>query len=140
VCCLVSISIALFIFPLVKIWWGLRLAKTFDINLVLIMNDYFRCAKKKFFKKMTNILAICKVTKVTILFKWSKAHDILVVKITSWNITETRIMASVLHRSASCFLRYSFTNLNLQKIEKGGNFRVSLKQYYSTCLFWKTKK
>jgi len=44
-CCLV-ILIALFIFPLVNTWWGnLSLAKTFEINLVLIMNDYLMCAK-----------------------------------------------------------------------------------------------
>jgi len=46
VCCLVSLLIALFILPLVKIYKGnLKLAKMFDINLVSIMDDYFRCAK-----------------------------------------------------------------------------------------------
>jgi len=34
---------------------------------------------------------------VTISFKRNKPHDVLVVKISSWNITETMTIASVLH-------------------------------------------
>jgi len=47
----------------------LRLAKTFEINLVLIMNGYFRCAKSNGYLKSNRKSAICKVTEVTIWFK-----------------------------------------------------------------------
>jgi len=48
------------------------------------MTDYFRCAKNNGkVTKVTNIEAIFKVTEVTILFQWSKPHDIFVVKIAS---------------------------------------------------------
>jgi len=38
---------------------------------------------------------------VTITFKRSKTHDVLVVKVASRSTTETRIMASISHRLAS---------------------------------------
>jgi len=124
------------------------LAKTFEINLVLIMNDYFRqgpdmgkcrpgasrvtpsfrfirerlfaipsfhqkCCpgalppplsgpwfqgrknngSLKYDRKLPTVKPYCKVTEVTIWFQWSKPHDVLVVKIASWNTTETRGMA-----------------------------------------------
>jgi len=44
------------------------LTKTIEINLVLIMNDYFRCAKTNGFSK-SNIKLLTVVTEVTIWFK-----------------------------------------------------------------------
>ena len=45
-CCFISILQSLFVFPLAEISWGnLRLTKAIEISLVLIVNDYFRCAK-----------------------------------------------------------------------------------------------
>ena len=82
-------------FPLAKISWGNpRLTNTIEINLVLIMNDYSKCAKTNGYSK-SNIKLLTVVTEVTISFKWSETHDVIVVKIASWITTEARIMAGV---------------------------------------------
>jgi len=80
---------------LAEIWWGNpRLTKTIEINLVLVMNDYFRCVKTNGSSK-SNTKLLTVVTEVTIWFKWSDPHDVVVVKIASWITTEARIMTEV---------------------------------------------
>jgi len=82
-------------FPLAEIWWGNpRLTKSIEMNLVLVVNDYFRCAKTNG-SSISNIKLLTVVTEVTILFKWSEPHDVVVVKIASWITTEARIMVGV---------------------------------------------
>jgi len=52
---------------------------------------------------------------VTVIFKRSKPHDVLVVRFAIQSTAETKIMASFSRRLASQFLRYSLTNWKLQK-------------------------
>jgi len=89
----ISLLLALFMFPLAEISCGNpRLTKTIEINLVLIMSDYFKCAKTDGSSKSNkNLLTV--LTDVTISFKWNEPRDVVVVKIASWITTEARIMA-----------------------------------------------
>jgi len=57
------------------------LAKKFETNLVLIMNDYFRCAKNtgslNSNRKSPTVNLFANRSEIS--FKWSKPHDVLVV-------------------------------------------------------------
>jgi len=56
------------------------------------MNDYFGWCPKTNDSLKSNIKLQTVVTEVMIWSKWSKPHDVVVVKIASWNSTEARIM------------------------------------------------
>jgi len=56
------------------------------------MNNYVRWTNLSS-KSNTKLLPV--VTEVTIWFKWSDSHDVVVVKIASWITIEARIMAGV---------------------------------------------